>query len=321
MTKNLSSPTSLTRIHRYQRARMLLIPCSRGKQYAIIILGSASSWLGTRKSQTHLKVEVLQLEGTNTFKSGGSTIWRHKHIWRWRFRYLKAQTHLKVEVLQLEGTNTFEGGGSATWRHKHIWKWRFCNLKAQTHLKVEVLQLEGTNTFESWGFATWRHTTFEGGGSTTWRHNTFEGGGSTTWRHKHIWKWRFCNLKAHTHLKVEVLQLEGTHTFEGGGSVVDAGSKCQHFTPRTDKHRALNLLRHALRFPVGRLSRFKLSLPQCNVPGVLNCMSGRSSGFPSFYWRYLCISYENNNDWHNAKVNTSSNIRQKVSGKFMLPPS
>ena len=26
---------------------------------------------------------------------------------------------------------------------------------------------------------------------------------------------------------------------------------------------------------MGSLSRFKLSLPQCNVPGVLNCMSGR----------------------------------------------
>ena len=38
-----------------------------------------------------------------------------------------------------------------------------------------------------------------------------------------------------------------------------------------------------LRVPVGSLSRFKLSLPQCNVPGVLNCMSGRVSGFPSLY--------------------------------------
>ena len=42
-----------------------------------------------------------------------------------------------------------------------------------------------------------------------------------------------------------------------------------------------------LRVPVGSLSRFKLSLPQCNVPGVLNCMSGRVSGFPSLYGRYL----------------------------------
>ena len=32
-----------------------------------------------------------------------------------------------------------------------------------------------------------------------------------------------------------------------------------------------------LRVPVGSLSRFKLSLPQCNVPGVLNCLSGRLS--------------------------------------------
>ena len=45
----------------------------------------------------------------------------------------------------------------------------------------------------------------------------------------------------------------------------------------------LNLHSH-LRVPVGSLSRFKLSLPQCNVPGVLNCMSGRLTGFPSLYW-------------------------------------
>ena len=31
------------------------------------------------------------------------------------------------------------------------------------------------------------------------------------------------------------------------------------------------------------LLRFKLCLPQCNVPGVLNCMSGRLGGFPSLY--------------------------------------
>ena len=40
----------------------------------------------------------------------------------------------------------------------------------------------------------------------------------------------------------------------------------------------LNLHSHDLRVHVGSLSRFKLSLPQCNVPGVLNCMSGRLSG-------------------------------------------
>ena len=45
----------------------------------------------------------------------------------------------------------------------------------------------------------------------------------------------------------------------------------------------LNLHSHDLRVPVGSLLRFKLSLPQCNVPGVLNCMSGRLSGFPSLY--------------------------------------
>ena len=45
----------------------------------------------------------------------------------------------------------------------------------------------------------------------------------------------------------------------------------------------LTLLRHDLRVPVGSLSQFKLSLPQCNVPGVLNCMWGRLIGFPSLY--------------------------------------
>ena len=85
----------------------------------------------------------------------------------------------------------------------------------------------------------------------------------------------------------------------------------------------LNLLRHDLRGPVGSLSRFNLSLPQCNVPGVLNCVSGRLSWFHSLYWRYLCISYENYNYWKNPKFNMSSNIglRQKVLGKFLLPPS
>ena len=47
--------------------------------------------------------------------------------------------------------------------------------------------------------------------------------------------------------------------------------------------RKLNLHSHDLRVPVCSLSRFKLSLPQCNVPGVLNCMSGRLSGCPSLY--------------------------------------
>ena len=45
----------------------------------------------------------------------------------------------------------------------------------------------------------------------------------------------------------------------------------------------LKLHRHDLRVPLGSLSRYKLSLPQCKVPGVLNCMSGRLSGFPSVY--------------------------------------
>ena len=80
----------------------------------------------------------------------------------------------------------------------------------------------------------------------------------------------------------------------------------------------LNLHSHDLRVPVGSLSRFRLSLTKCNVPGVFNCMSGR---FSSLYWRYLCISYENYKYWQNAKVNPSSNTQQKVSGKFMLPPS
>ena len=51
--------------------------------------------------------------------------------------------------------------------------------------------------------------------------------------------------------------------------------------PRYEEN--LNLHSHDLRVPVGSLSRFKLSLPQCNVPRVLNCMSGRLSGFPSLY--------------------------------------
>ena len=38
----------------------------------------------------------------------------------------------------------------------------------------------------------------------------------------------------------------------------------------------LNLHSHDLRVPVGSLSRFKLSLPQCNVHGVLNCMSAKT---------------------------------------------
>ena len=45
----------------------------------------------------------------------------------------------------------------------------------------------------------------------------------------------------------------------------------------------LNLHSHDLRVPVGSLLRFKLSLPQCNVLGVLNCMSGRLSVFPRLY--------------------------------------
>ena len=40
---------------------------------------------------------------------------------------------------------------------------------------------------------------------------------------------------------------------------------------------------------VGSLSQFKLNLPQCNVPGVLNCMSGRLSGFPSLYIDDICV--------------------------------
>ena len=52
---------------------------------------------------------------------------------------------------------------------------------------------------------------------------------------------------------------------------------------RTNDGFSLKLLRHDLRIPVASLSRFKLSLPQCNVPGVLNCMSSRLSGFPRLY--------------------------------------
>ena len=45
----------------------------------------------------------------------------------------------------------------------------------------------------------------------------------------------------------------------------------------------LNLHSHDLRVPVGSLARFKLCLPHCNVPGILNCMSGRLNGFPCLY--------------------------------------
>ena len=45
----------------------------------------------------------------------------------------------------------------------------------------------------------------------------------------------------------------------------------------------LNLHGHDHRLFWSCLSRFKLSLPQCNVPVVFNGMSGRLSGFPSIY--------------------------------------
>ena len=48
---------------------------------------------------------------------------------------------------------------------------------------------------------------------------------------------------------------------------------------RTMKRNCLKLHRHDLRVHAGSLLRFKLSLPQCNVPGVLNCMSGHLSEF------------------------------------------
>ena len=49
------------------------------------------------------------------------------------------------------------------------------------------------------------------------------------------------------------------------------------------KYKFLNLHGHDLRLFWSCLSRFKLSLPQCNVPVVFNGMSGRLSGFPSSY--------------------------------------
>ena len=45
----------------------------------------------------------------------------------------------------------------------------------------------------------------------------------------------------------------------------------------------LNLHGHDLRLFWSCLSRFKHSLPQCNVPVVFNGMSGRLSGVPSLY--------------------------------------
>ena len=46
-------------------------------------------------------------------------------------------------------------------------------------------------------------------------------------------------------------------------------------TNDTNCFELLNLHSHDLRVPVGSVSRFKLSLPQCDLPGILNCMSGR----------------------------------------------
>ena len=66
----------------------------------------------------------------------------------------------------------------------------------------------------------------------------------------------------------------------------------------------LNLHGHDLRLFWSSLSRFKLSLPQFNVPVVFNAMSGRLSGFPSLFWRYLCIRYESYNYWSDSKVQT-----------------
>ena len=40
---------------------------------------------------------------------------------------------------------------------------------------------------------------------------------------------------------------------------------------------------------MGSLSRFKLCLPQCNVPGVLNRMSGRLSGCPLACIDDICV--------------------------------
>ena len=52
---------------------------------------------------------------------------------------------------------------------------------------------------------------------------------------------------------------------------------------KDDRSIYLNLHGHDLRLFWSCLSRFKLSLPQCNVPVVFNGMSGRLSGFPSLY--------------------------------------
>ena len=56
-----------------------------------------------------------------------------------------------------------------------------------------------------------------------------------------------------------------------------------HCTVISSAPNQLNLLRHDLRVRVGSLSRFKLTLPQWNIPGVLNCMSVLLSRFPSLY--------------------------------------
>ena len=76
----------------------------------------------------------------------------------------------------------------------------------------------------------------------------------------------------------------------------------------------LKLLAHNLALIWSCPWRFKFSLPHCNVPKVLNWMSGRLSVFPSLYWRYLSISYENYNYWQNSNFKHSRHTVEKVSG-------
>ena len=45
----------------------------------------------------------------------------------------------------------------------------------------------------------------------------------------------------------------------------------------------LKLLHHDLASARRSLSRFKLSLPQCNVPGIFKCMLCRLNGFPTIF--------------------------------------
>ena len=73
--------------------------------------------------------------------------------------------------------------------------------------------------------------------------------------------------RGHDKVSFELLQYLPRHS-------IRIGYFCQNYCDKK-----LKLLRHDLAPAWRSLSRFKLSFLQCNLPGVLNCMSGRLSGF------------------------------------------